>query len=94
MEEAKTACVQLGYSKTVGFETDLTGGPATYLVDDLDCQPNHARLHDCYHLPWLQHNCGSNGEKVGVTCQGGSKFFPSSCDREAWNKVDCISREI
>ena len=73
MAEAKTACLQLGYNEATGYTTGLTGGPSTYLVG-VDCQPNHASLHDCYRLPWKQHSCPSSG-KVGVTCKGGCKFF-------------------
>lgn len=75
MEEAKTACIQLGYDTAVGYITKIGEGVSAYFIDDLDCLSNHTRLHHCKHGGWMIHDCGSpeKNERTGVKCQGGSK---------------------
>ncbi|KAK3583667.1 hypothetical protein CHS0354_021407 [Potamilus streckersoni] len=48
---------------------------ATIWLDDVMCAGNEARLMDCPHLPWGQHNC-VNYEDVGVNCFG--VVFPTT----------------
>ena len=73
MNEAQTACQQLGYDYAVNYVDQLTTTTAFFL-DDVECYPNHARLQDCFHSPWKVHNCYSN-EESGVICSGGRKYF-------------------
>ncbi|KAL3847190.1 hypothetical protein ACJMK2_018113 [Sinanodonta woodiana] len=48
---------------------------ATIWLDDVFCVGTEARLMDCPHLPWGQHNC-VNAEDVGVNCLG--VVFPTT----------------
>ena len=73
INEAQTACQQLGYDNAVGYNLELTT-TTTFFLDNVECYPNHARLQDCFHSPWKVHNCNSY-EGSGVTCSGGRKYF-------------------
>lgn len=75
MNEAKTACVQLGYDTANGFTHYIASGPSKYLLDEVQCNPSHARIQDCDHNPWGDHDCSSpSNQKVSVSCVGGCKY--------------------
>ena len=74
MNEAQTACLQLGYDVADNFVDAVHSGPLTYLLDEVRCYPNHARLQDCVHNRWGVHDCSYN-EGIEVICSGGSKYL-------------------
>ena len=68
-QEAEVACKQLGFT---GAQTHIRGfgGPSSLRIwlDDVACDGTEMSLSECSHLPWGEHNCGSD-EDVGVRCE-------------------------
>lgn len=66
MEEANVACRQLGFQGAAAFST-VNGPMSEFWLDDVDCTGAEARLDDCRHPGWGNHNCSSS-ETQAVTC--------------------------
>ena len=67
LEDAKVACKQMGFTDAEDFIRRFGSPSARVWLDDLRCDGSEARLSDCTHRGWGQHNC-SLREAVGVRC--------------------------
>lgn len=76
INDASTACRQLGFSHGAALSYTHGGGSGAIHLDDLGCGAVHDRIVDCSHLGWGSHNCGHH-EDVGVECI-------TDEDAEAW----------
>lgn len=69
--DARVACREAGCGPALG----ATGlghfgyGRGPVLLDNVGCAGTEARLSDCFHLGWGQHNCGHH-EDAGALCSG------------------------
>nr|XP_036858966.1 scavenger receptor cysteine-rich domain-containing group B protein isoform X1 [Manis javanica] len=69
--DARVACREAGCGPALG----ATGlghfgyGRGPVLLDNVGCAGTEARLSDCFHLGWGQHNCGHH-EDAGALCLG------------------------
>ncbi|XP_040829628.1 scavenger receptor cysteine-rich domain-containing group B protein-like [Ochotona curzoniae] len=69
--DARVACREAGCGPALG----ATGlghfgyGRGPVLLDNVGCMGTEARLSDCFHLGWGQHNCGHH-EDAGALCAG------------------------
>uniref|UniRef100_A0A4W2E529 Scavenger receptor cysteine rich family member with 4 domains n=1 Tax=Bos indicus x Bos taurus TaxID=30522 RepID=A0A4W2E529_BOBOX len=69
--DARVACREAGCGPALG----ATGlghfgyGRGPVLLDNVGCAGTEARLSDCFHLGWGQHNCGHH-EDAGAICSG------------------------
>ncbi|XP_059011167.1 scavenger receptor cysteine-rich domain-containing group B protein isoform X2 [Mustela lutreola] len=69
--DARVACREAGCGPALG----ATGlghfgyGHGPVLLDNVGCAGTEARLSDCFHLGWGQHNCGHH-EDAGALCSG------------------------
>nr|XP_011758341.1 scavenger receptor cysteine-rich domain-containing group B protein [Macaca nemestrina] len=69
--DARVACREAGCGPALG----ATGlghfgyGRGPVLLDNVGCAGTEARLSDCFHLGWGQHNCGHH-EDAGALCAG------------------------
>ncbi|KAM4813700.1 scavenger receptor cysteine-rich domain-containing group B protein [Urocitellus parryii] len=69
--DARVACREAGCGPALG----ATGlghfgyGRGPVLLDNVGCVGTEARLSDCFHLGWGQHNCGHH-EDAGALCAG------------------------
>lgn len=70
LEDAKVVCRQLGNYEVVSHSCCSKYSPPTnsYLLDDVGCNGDEARVEDCYHSDWGTHNCGTS-EAAGVSCR-------------------------
>lgn len=75
--DARVACREAGCGPALG----ATGlghfgyGRGPVLLDNVGCQGTEARLSDCFHLGWGQHNCGHH-EDAGALCAGEVEAWP------------------
>lgn len=75
--DARVACREAGCGPALG----ATGlghfgyGRGPVLLDNVGCAGTEARLSDCFHLGWGQHNCGHH-EDAGALCSGKAAAGP------------------
>lgn len=75
--DARVACREAGCGPALG----ATGlghfgyGRGPVLLDNVGCAGTEARLSDCFHLDWGQHNCGHH-EDAGAICSGEAAAGP------------------
>ncbi|CAO2629981.1 Scavenger receptor cysteine-rich domain-containing group B protein [Lemmus lemmus] len=75
--DARVACREAGCGPALG----ATGlghfgyGRGPVLLDNVGCTGTEARLSDCFHLGWGQHNCGHH-EDAGALCAGPEELGP------------------
>lgn len=75
--DARVACREAGCGPALG----ATGlghfgyGRGPVLLDNVGCAGTEARLSDCFHLGWGQHNCGHH-EDAGALCSGEAAVGP------------------
>lgn len=75
--DARVACREAGCGPALG----ATGlghfgyGRGPVLLDNVGCAGTEARLSDCFHLGWGQHNCGHH-EDAGAICSGEAAAGP------------------
>uniref|UniRef100_F6UD58 Scavenger receptor cysteine rich family member with 4 domains n=1 Tax=Monodelphis domestica TaxID=13616 RepID=F6UD58_MONDO len=69
--DAQVACREAGCGRAVGATVlaYFGYGKGPVLLDNVDCTGMEARLADCFHLGWGQHNCGHH-EDAGAICRG------------------------
>ncbi|XP_028396320.1 uncharacterized protein LOC114520285 [Dendronephthya gigantea] len=90
MNEAETACVQLGYERAVGLTGHIASGPTNYHLDEVKCNPSHARIQDCDHDPWGDHDCGNPpNQKTSVSCSGGYREVIAKTHEKATHYWNC-----
>uniref|UniRef100_A0A8U7N6E2 Uncharacterized protein n=1 Tax=Corvus moneduloides TaxID=1196302 RepID=A0A8U7N6E2_CORMO len=82
LSDASVVCRQLGcgtaLAATVLGSFGYGSGPV--LLDNVGCGGGEARLADCFHLGWGQHNCGHH-EDAGVICRGESGSWQEGVSR-------------
>uniref|UniRef100_A0A8C3UA38 SRCR domain-containing protein n=1 Tax=Catharus ustulatus TaxID=91951 RepID=A0A8C3UA38_CATUS len=82
LSDASVVCRQLGcgtaLAATVLGSFGYGSGPV--LLDNVGCGGGEARLADCFHLGWGQHNCGHH-EDAGVICRGERAASPHPLHR-------------
>uniref|UniRef100_A0A2K5CBR5 Scavenger receptor cysteine rich family member with 4 domains n=1 Tax=Aotus nancymaae TaxID=37293 RepID=A0A2K5CBR5_AOTNA len=67
LPDAAVVCRQLGCGAAMAATTNAFFGYV--LLDNVGCAGTEARLSDCFHLGWGQHNCGHH-EDAGALCSG------------------------
>lgn len=86
--DARVACREAGCGPALG----ATGlghfgyGRGPVLLDNVGCAGTEARLSDCFHLGWGQHNCGHH-EDAGALCLGEVAPRPHSSLLRGWSGV-------
>ena len=77
MKEAKVACRQLGFTRTIGFSRFGRGTGKVWL-NHIRCSGSESSLASCTHSQWgsVDSRCNGHTRDVGVVCLASCLRFP------------------